>query len=47
MALTFYHANTDGAIGQDDLNEIKVGLRAELANLYAYQAEQFRFTQYR
>ena len=38
MAMTFHHAITDGAIGQDDLNEIKVGLQAVLANVTALQA---------
>lgn len=39
MALAFHHAITDGAIGQDDLNEIKIGLRAALVNLHAPQAQ--------
>ena len=39
MALTFHHAITDAAIGQDDLNEIKIGLRAVLANVHAPRAQ--------
>ncbi|PIG09745.1 hypothetical protein [Comamonas sp. 26] len=39
MALAFHHAITDGAIGQDDLNEIKIRLRAALVNLHAPQAQ--------
>ncbi|MEQ9850863.1 hypothetical protein ABRP57_00295 [Pectobacterium aroidearum] len=33
MALSFHHALTDGAIGNDDLHDIKVGLRAALHGL--------------
>lgn len=33
MALSFHHALTDGAIGDDDLHDIKVGLRAALSGL--------------
>ena len=32
MALAFHRAITDGAIGQSELDEIKVGLRAALVN---------------
>lgn len=35
MALAFHHAITDGAIGQDDVEEIKTGLRAVLCNVAA------------
>ena len=37
MALAFHHALTDGSIGADDLEEIKIGLRAVLANVAATQ----------
>jgi len=33
MALAFHHALTDGSIGSDDLEEIKIGLRAALVNI--------------
>lgn len=33
MALSFHHALTDGAIGSDDLHDIKVGLSAALHGL--------------
>ncbi|EJV1664323.1 TPA: hypothetical protein SMO99_003004 [Proteus mirabilis] len=33
MALDFHHALTDGSIGNDELEEIKVGLRAALCNV--------------
>ncbi|QCJ72222.1 hypothetical protein C9446_20695 (plasmid) [Providencia heimbachae] len=33
MALDFHHALTDGSIGNDELEEIKVGLRAALCNI--------------
>lgn len=32
MALAFHHALSDGAIGSDDIEDIKTGLRAALAN---------------
>lgn len=32
MAMAFHHAITDGAIGSDEVEEIKAGLRAALAN---------------
>lgn len=32
MALDFHHALTDGSIGNDELEEIKIGLRAALCN---------------
>ncbi|EOC5825811.1 DUF551 domain-containing protein [Cronobacter sakazakii] len=35
MALAFHHAFTDGAIGSDEVEEIKTGLRAALANYAA------------
>ncbi|HGM6992113.1 TPA: hypothetical protein ACKP7H_002365 [Serratia marcescens] len=35
MALDFHHALTDGSIGSDELEEIKVGLRAALCNVTA------------
>lgn len=35
MALDFHRALTDGDIGKDDLEEIKVGLRAALCNVTA------------
>ncbi|MES3173977.1 hypothetical protein [Serratia nevei] len=35
MALDFHHALTDGSIGNDELEEIKVGLRAALCNVTA------------
>lgn len=35
MALDFHHALTDGSIGNDELEEIKVGLRAALCNVAA------------
>ena len=44
MALAFHHAITDGAIGQDELNEIKTGLRAVLVNLHAPQARDAEIT---
>jgi len=41
MALAFHRAVSDGAIGQDDVNDIKEGLRAALCNLHApAQAQQ-------
>lgn len=33
MALAFHYATTGGAIGKDDVEEIKIGLQAALANL--------------
>ena len=52
MAMAFHHAETDGAIGDSELDEIKVGLRAALANVCAYQqllqsleGEQAEYTQ--
>ena len=38
MAMAFHHAETDGAIGNSELDEIKVGLRAALANVCATQS---------
>ncbi len=38
MALDFHHALTDGSIGSDELEEIKVGLRAALCNVTAQPA---------
>ncbi len=38
MALDFHHALTDGSIGSDELEEIKVGLRAALCNVTAPSA---------
>ncbi|HGE8494708.1 TPA: hypothetical protein ACGD7R_002984 [Serratia marcescens] len=38
MALDFHHALTDGSIGSDELEEIKVGLRAALCNVTATPA---------
>ncbi len=35
MALAFHHAITDGSAGSDDIEEIKTGLRAALANYAA------------
>lgn len=35
MALAFHQALTDGALGADELEDIKTGLRAALANVYA------------
>ena len=35
MALDFHHALTDGSIGNDELEEIKTGLRAALCNVTA------------
>ncbi len=35
MALDFHHALTDSDIGKDDLEEIKIGLRAALCNVNA------------
>ncbi|MGJ7523447.1 hypothetical protein ACSFA0_23405 [Variovorax sp. LT1P1] len=35
MALTFHRATTDGMIGSDELEDIKLGLRAVLCNLVA------------
>lgn len=35
MALDFHHALTEGSIGSDELEEIKVGLRAALCNVTA------------
>ncbi|EOU9603811.1 DUF551 domain-containing protein [Cronobacter dublinensis] len=35
MALAFHHAITDGGAGSDDIDEIKTGLRAALANYTA------------
>lgn len=34
MALAFHQAITDGSAGRDDIDEIKTGLRAALANYY-------------
>jgi hypothetical protein len=33
MALAFHHAITDGSIGQQDVDEIKIGLRAAFINV--------------
>lgn len=40
MALAFHHALTDGAIGQSELEDIKTGLRAALANQQTEAAYQ-------
>ena len=40
MALAFHHALTDGSIGADDLEEIKIGLHAVLANVPAIHPTQ-------
>ncbi|MNC35060.1 hypothetical protein D3C75_835290 [compost metagenome] len=40
MAMAFHGATTDGSIGADDVEEIKTGLRAALANFAAPQLPQ-------
>nr|WP_228728708.1 DUF550 domain-containing protein [Klebsiella michiganensis] len=37
MAYAFHHALTDGPLGDDDVEDIKIGLRAAFANVTTYQ----------
>uniref|UniRef100_UPI0035C75E42 dATP/dGTP pyrophosphohydrolase domain-containing protein n=1 Tax=Klebsiella pneumoniae TaxID=573 RepID=UPI0035C75E42 len=37
MAYAFHHALTDGPLGDDDVEDIKTGLRAAFANVTTYQ----------
>lgn len=37
MAYAFHHALTDGPLGDDDVEDIKIGLRAAFANVTNYQ----------
>ena len=37
MAYAFHHALTDGPLGDDDVEDIKIGLRAAFANVATYQ----------
>lgn len=37
MAYAFHHALTDGPLGNDDVEDIKIGLRAAFANVTTYQ----------
>lgn len=37
MAYAFHHALTDGPLGGDDVEDIKIGLRAAFANVTTYQ----------
>lgn len=37
MAYAFHHALTDGPLGDDDVEDIKIGLRAAFANVTIYQ----------
>ena len=37
MAYAFHHALTDGPLGDEDVEDIKIGLRAAFANVITYQ----------